>query len=352
MAGSTPTTRVSRDPRLRQRQPSRAEEPPVAAEEECELSSDDEEGGAADKKHPMSQYRGVYWRKERLIWESNMSAKMAGKNIVFLGSFDFEDEEGAARTYDRGQIAYHGRKEADQRRRTNFPVQQYSHELDWLEGLGVVDFAKRLMAARKQLRAVDKQVTAEATLEVAKAGQGEPSPGPQQHGTSDNAADEEIKIRTLVREGTPPPTPRPAAGQASRQKRSRPAPRDTPAAKRRQSQSCGGEAAAIAELRRDVREAELKAKTAGLASFNEYLQAEVRDLRHLNASLLANNKSLLSSNASLLAGNAQKDKQLQAQQEKLDAQQEKLDAQQEKLIAHLHADSPDLRRLLSRQGAQ
>ena len=101
-----------------------------------------------------------------------------------------------------------------------------------------------------------------------------------------------------------------------------------------------------------MREAELKAKTAGLASFNEYLQAEVRDLRHLNASLLANNKSLLSSNASLLAGNAQKDKQLQAQQEKLDAQQEKLDAQQEKLIAHLHADSPDLRRLLSREGAQ
>ena len=341
MAGSTPTTRVSRDPRLRQRQPSRAEEPAVAAEEECELSSDDEEGGAADKKHPMSQYRGVYWRKERLIWESNMSAKMAGKNIVFLGSFDFEDEEGAARTYDRGQIAYHGRKEADQRRRTNFPVQQYSHELDWLEGLGVVDFAKRLMAARKQLRAVDKQVTAEATLEVAKAGQGEPSPGPQQHGTSDNAADEEIKIRTLVREGTPPPTPRPAAGQASRQKRSRPAPRDTPAAKRRQSQSCGGEAAAIAELRRDVREAEQNIEA--LASFNAHLQAEVRDLRQLNTSLLANNKSLLSSNTSLLASNtsllasnAQKDKQLQPLQ---------------KLVSLL-ADSPDLRRVLSREGAE
>ena len=342
MAGSTPTTRVSRDPRLRQRQPSRAEEPAVAAEEECELSSDDEEGGAADKKHPMSQYRGVYWRKERLIWESNMSAKMAGKNIVFLGSFDFEDEEGAARTYDRGQIAYHGRKEADQRRRTNFPVQQYSHELDWLEGLGVVYFAKRLMAARKQLRAVDKQVTAEATLEVAKAGQGEPSPGPQQHRTSDNAADEEIKIRTLVREGTPPPTPRPAAGQASRQKRSRPAPRDTPAAKRRQSQSCGGEAAAIAELRRDVREAEQNIEA--LASFNAHLQAKVRDLRQLNTSLLANNKSLLSSNTSLLASNtsllasnAQKDKQLQPLQEKL---------------VSLLADSPDLRRVLSREGAE
>ena len=342
MAGSTPTTRVSRDPRLRQRQPSRAEEPAVAAEEECELSSDDEEGGAADKKHPMSQYRGVYWRRERLIWESNMSAKMAGKNIVFLGSFDFEDEEGAARTYDRGQIAYHGRKEADQRRRTNFPVQQYSHELDWLEGLGVVDFAKRLMAARKQLRAVDKQVTAEATLEVAKAGQGEPSPGPQQHRTSDNAADEEIKIRTLVREGTPPPTPRPAAGQASRQKRSRPAPRDTPAAKRRQSQSCGGEAAAIAELRRDVREAEQNIEA--LASFNAHLQAKVRDLRQLNTSLLANNKSLLSSNTSLLASNtsllasnAQKDKQLQPLQEKL---------------VSLLADSPDLRRVLSREGAE
>ena len=93
-----------------------------------------------------------------------------------------------------------------------------------------------------------------------------------------------------------------------------------------------------------MREAELKAKTAGLASFNEYLQAEVRDLRHLNASLLANNKSLLSSNTSLLASNtsllasnAQKDKQLQPLQEKL---------------VSLLADSPDLRRVLSREGAE
>ena len=313
MAGSTPTTLVSRDPRLRQRQPSRAEEPAVAAEEECELSSDDEEGGAADKKHPTSQYRGVNWRKERLRWEAVMSTK-AGKKKIFLGYYVFEDEEGAARLFDRGQIAYRGRKEAD----PNFPVEEYSHELDWLEGLGVVEFAERLKAARKELKAVDKQVTAEATLEVAKAGQGEPSsPGPQQHGASDNAADEEIKIRTLVREGTPPPTPRPAAGQASRRKRSRPAPRDTPAAKRRQSRSCGGEAAAIAELRRDVREAEQNIEA--LASFNAHLQAEVRDLRQLNASLLANNTSLLASN--------------------------------EKLVSLL-ADSPDLRRVLSREGAE
>ena len=114
MAGSTPTPRVSRDPRLRQRQPSRAEEP-AEEEEYDELSSDEEE-------HPTSQYRGVHWSKKRLRWEARMSARMAGKDRVYLG--DFEEEEEAARTYDRGQIAYLGRKEADQRGRTNFPVQQ------------------------------------------------------------------------------------------------------------------------------------------------------------------------------------------------------------------------------------
>merc|ERR1712091_446683 len=100
-----------------------------------------------------------------------MSTK-AGKKKIFLGYYVFEDEEGAARLFDRGQIAYRGRKEAD----PNFPVQQYSHELNWLEGLGVDDFAERLKAARKQLKAADEEVTAEAILEVAKAGQGELSP--------------------------------------------------------------------------------------------------------------------------------------------------------------------------------
>ena len=134
-----------------------------------------------------------------------MRAIKVGKSKVFLGYYDSEDEEGAARMFDRGQIAYLGHKEADQRGRTNFPVQQDSHELDWLERLGVVYFAERLKAARKQLKAADEQVTPEATLEVAKAGQGEPSsPGPQQHGASDNAADEEIKIRKLACKGPPP----------------------------------------------------------------------------------------------------------------------------------------------------
>ena len=267
MAGSTPTTLVSRDPRLQQRQPSRAEEP-AEEEEYDELSSDEEE-------HPTSQYRGVTWCKKRLRWEAKMSAVMAGKDRVYLGYYDFEDEEGAARLFDRGQIAYRGRKEAD----PNFPVQQYSHEWDWLERLGVVDFAERLKAARKQLKAVDKQVTAEATLEVAKAGQGEPSsPGPQQHGASDNAADEEIKIRKLALKGPPPPTPCPAAGQASRRKRSRPARQDTQAAKQRKPAAAPAEGTAIAELRQDLREAELKIKfltekCAGL----EALATEVKD---------------------------------------------------------------------------
>ena len=269
------STPVSRDPRLRRKQPSHAEEEPAEEEDVYEMSSDDEEGGAADKKHPTSQYRGLTWSKRRLRWEASMGATKVGKDRVYLGYYDFEDKEEAARMYDRGQIAYLGRKEAD----PNFPVQQYSHEWDWLERLGVVDFAERLKAARKQLKAVDKQVTAEATLEVAKAGQGEPSsPGPQQHGASDNAADEEIKIRKLARKGPPPPTPRPAAGQASRRKRSRPARQDTPAAKRRKPAAAPAEATAIAELRQDLREAELKIKfltekCAGL----EALATEVKD---------------------------------------------------------------------------
>ena len=76
---------VSRDPRLRLRQPSHAEEPaeePESEEEECELSSDEEEGEAADKKHPTSQYRGVNWNKTFLRWEARMGAKMAGKRTV------------------------------------------------------------------------------------------------------------------------------------------------------------------------------------------------------------------------------------------------------------------------------
>ena len=323
--GSPP---VRRDPRLRQ--PSRAAEP--EEDRYDELSSDEEEGGGpADEEHPTSQYRGVSWNKTKQRWEVTMGACRVGKNKIFLGYFAYEDEEDAARMYDRGQIAYLGRDEAS----TNFPVQQYSHELDWLEGLGVLAFDALLKAARKQLTAADEEVTAEATLKVAKAGQGEPSSPNPQRGASDNAADEEIEIRKLAREGTPPRPPRPAAGQASRPKRSRPVPQDTPAAKRQKPAAAPVEKAeaapaeAIAELRRELRVAEamneaLVEKSAGLASFNAHLQVEVRDLRQLNASLLASN--------------AQKDKQLQAQQEKL--------------VALLLVDRPDLARLLSRAGAQ
>ena len=333
MAGSTPTTLVSRDPRLRQRQPSRAEEPAVAAEEECELSSDDEEGGAADKKHPTSQYRGVNWRKERLRWEAVMSTK-AGKKKIFLGYYVFEDEEGAARLFDRGQIAYRGRKEAD----PNFPVEEYSHELDWLEGLGVVEFAERLKAARKELKAVDKQVTAEATLEVAKAGQGEPSsPGPQQHGASDNAADEEIKIRKLARKGPPPPTPCPAAGQASRRKRSRPARQDTQAAKRRKPAAAPAEATAIAELRQDLREAELKIKfltekCAGL----EALVTEVKDSKtELKIKFLTEKCAGLEA--------------LVTEVKDSKTELKRFSAQQESFITHLLADGDQKRTLIAQQ---
>ena len=77
-----------------------------------------------------------------------------------------------------------------------------------------------------------------------------------------------------------------------------------------------------------MREAEQN--TEALASFNAHLQAEVRDLRQLNASLLANNTSLLANNKSLLSSNT---------------------SLQEKLVSLL-ADSPDLRRVLSREGAE
>ena len=270
---------------------------------------------------------GVSWNEAKQRWDVALGAGEEGKDRVRLGYFKVKEE--AIRMRDRGLLAYRKREKAS----THFPLEEYAHELDWLEGLGgLVAFDALLKAARKQLTAADEEVTAAATLEVAKAGQGEPpSPNPQR-GSSDNAADEEIEIRKLAREGTPPRPPRPAAGQASRPKRSRPVPQDTPAGKRRKPAAAPVEKAeAIAELRRMLRVAEamneaLVEKSAGLASFNAHLQVEVRDLRQLNASLFASN--------------AQKDKQLQAQQEKL--------------VALLLADRPDLARLLelSRAGAQ
>ena len=233
-----------------------------------------------------------------------MRAINVGKKI-YLGLFDFEDEEDAARMYDRGQIAYLGR--GDRNLWTNFPVEEYSHELDWLEGLGVLDFAARLKAARKQLKAADWEVTADATLEVAKAGQGQPSfPGPQQqHSASDDTAedeDEEIEIRQLACEDsdTPAWAPRLATGPASRRRRKRsPAPRDQqPAPKRQRSAAPTGEvqqqqqAAVVEDLRRDLREAELKIeslaeKCAGLERFNAHLMADCEQKGKFISQLLA-----------------------------------------------------------------
>ena len=88
------STPVSRDPRLRRKQPSHAEEEPAEepahAEEEdvYEMPSDDEEegeGGPADEEeHPTPQYRGVCWRKRDGRWEAKMRATKVGKNKVSL----------------------------------------------------------------------------------------------------------------------------------------------------------------------------------------------------------------------------------------------------------------------------
>ena len=183
----------------------------------------------------------------------------------------------------------------------NFPLAEYSHELDWLEGLGVLEFKARLKAARKKLKKANKPATPEAVLQEA----GLPSvPGPQQqHGaTPMEAEDEEIEIRKLAREGTPPPPLRPAAGQASRPKRSRPAARgDSKAAKRQKPAQVQPQAAAIAELRqaqaleaqrRDLREAELKeqnevllAKVDGLAAKSAHQERLIKHLEQYNAHL-------------------------------------------------------------------
>ena len=219
----------------------------------------------------------------------------------------YKGEEQAARS-DRAQIAYVGYENA----KTNFPLKDY--DVGWLEELegGVIELAARLKAARWQLRAAGKQRDAKALLEVVKAGL--PSfPGPQQHGASPMAEDEEIEIRKLASEGTPPPPPGLAAGQASRPKRSRPAARgDSKAAKRQKPAQVPAQvqpqAAAIAELRqaqaleaqrRDLREAELKeqnevllAKVDGLAAKSAQQERLIAHLERFNALLLEENEEL------------------------------------------------------------
>ena len=253
-------------------------------------------------KDPTSQYRGVCWNKNRLYWEVSMKATGAGKRSIYLGCY-VEDEEGAARMYDRGQLAYLGRKayaEAYLSGRNNayrgvgnpnFPVEEYSHELDWLEGLGVLDFKARLKAARKKLKKAKKPATPAAVLQEA----GLPSvPGPQQqHGaTPMEAEDEEIEIRKLAREGTPPRFAGP--GRASRPKRSLTQEEDAPAAKRQRPAvapaPAAAEAAVIQELRRELRVAEMNnkvlvAESAGLTKLNAQLE-------QFNAHLLEDNRRL------------------------------------------------------------
>ena len=107
---------------------------------------------------PTSQYRGVSWNKARRQWQVQMSARKVGKLTINLGYFDYEDEEDAARIYDRAQIAYLGQNEVEF---TNFPLAEYSQELDWLEGLGGVLEFKAL------LKAADKERTPEAVLQEA-----------------------------------------------------------------------------------------------------------------------------------------------------------------------------------------
>ena len=104
----------------------------------------------------------------------------------------------------------------------NFPVEEYAHELDWLEGRGgacdsepppvaVLKFKARLKAARKKLKKAKKQATPEAVLQEA----GLPSgPGQQQqHGATPMAAEDESPLK---RSRPQPPAPAEAAPAGKR----------------------------------------------------------------------------------------------------------------------------------------
>ena len=128
-----------------------------------------------------------------------------------------------------------------------------------------------------------------------------PTPQHAQYGASDED-DEEVKIRELVREGTPlPASPPPrfddGPGQASRPKRSlTPQEEENAPAPKRQKPAvapapAAAEAAVIQELRRELRVAEMN---------NKVLVAESAALKKVNA-------QLEQFNAHLLANNAQKD---------------------------------------------
>ena len=295
--GQPPLGLVSRDPRPPQRvgalnEPSSGEEyePSIIASEEggggagpqkakasssgeeCEPSIiASEEGGDSagpQKAKKSSRFKGVCWSTARGRYEVRMGARKVGKRYLCLGAFEKEEEEEAGRTYDRGQIAYLGRKHA----KTNFPLDDYPlHELDWLEGIGAEEYAKR-------------------------ANSGDAKPPPLLEVKEEDEEIEEIEIRQLAREGTPPPPPpRPAAGQASGKRSRSPAPEDETAAKRAKPAVApappAAEAAAILELQRKLREAEvenatLAEKNASLVEKNKHFadlladyQTEVRALR-------------------------------------------------------------------------
>ena len=285
-------------------------------------------------------YTGVIWHKggthRSPLWQCKLTAKATlgeGKGQLHLGYFrDDEDEYvKAAKAWDRARIALaHVRKElihllsADARKESgcklNFARQTYQDIVEMLKG---VEIPTNTDAVRALVKAV--------ALE-------EPLPQPGSPGTSHEAADsdEEVKLQDLITEKdasdeaeeSPLPSVRRAAGQASgRRKRSDTPPEDTPAAKvqkrappRTVPASVPAEvqrAQATEELRRDLREAELKKQ-------NEVLLAKVDGL------------------AAKVDGLAAKS----AQQEKLSAQQERLIAHLERFKAQVLEENDELRGLL------
>ena len=70
---------------------------------------------------PKSLYRGVSFYRPTGCWLAQVSSK--GKRL-FLGNYKLEDEEMAAKAFDKAAIKIRG-KDAD----TNFPVEEYAEEM-------------------------------------------------------------------------------------------------------------------------------------------------------------------------------------------------------------------------------
>ena len=107
---------------------------------------------------------------------------------------------------------------------------------------------------------------------------------------------EEVEIRQLVREDTPPPPVSPRR-LADRRKRSRPTPRDGGIAKRQKPAPAPAmedvqQAEAVEELRQELLETKIEvlvAKGAGLEKLNAHLEAQNAQQAHLIDKLLASN---------------------------------------------------------------